>query len=187
MLVLAERMISASSARLHLGAPVAKIAEGANGVRIMTATGINIEASAAVVALGINQLRTVAFQPPLAGPKAIAISRGHGGRSFKIWAKMRGVPVGVLVTGDGGGIEFAFSERLASDVATMIVAFGLSENANQPANGHWVKSQISRLFPNATLLSYDWHDWVSDQFALGTWVAALLETVSAEADPREQP
>jgi lysyl oxidase-like protein 2/3/4 len=36
-----------------------------------------------------------------------------------------------------------------------------------------VKAEAARLFPNARVLSHDWHDWVEDPFARGTWVAAL--------------
>jgi monoamine oxidase len=35
-----------------------------------------------------------------------------------------------------------------------------------------VREQAAKLFPNARVLSHDWHDWVDDPFARGTWVAA---------------
>ncbi len=80
--------------------------------------------------------------------------------------------MGTLVTGDGEGIEFAFAEREAADGATLIVGFGLSNDQNRPGDASWVKTQFARLFPNARFLSHDWHDWVEDPFARGTWVAA---------------
>jgi monoamine oxidase len=30
---------------------------------------------------------------------------------------------------------------------------------------------VRRFFPEATLLSHDWHDWVRDPFSSGTWVS----------------
>ena len=36
-----------------------------------------------------------------------------------------------------------------------------------------MREQAAKLFPNARVLSHDWHDWVADPFARGTWVAAL--------------
>ena len=42
-----------------------------------------------------------------------------------------------------------------------------------PSDPAWVKAQAAKLFPNARVLSHDWHDWVDDPFARGTWVAAF--------------
>ena len=57
-------------------------------------------------------------------------------------------------------------------VVLSIVAFGLMQGANRPGEPSWVKEQVAMLFPNARVLSHDWHDWVDDPFARGTWVAA---------------
>jgi monoamine oxidase len=42
-----------------------------------------------------------------------------------------------------------------------------------PSDPAWVKAQAAKLFPNARVISHDWHDWVDDPFARGTWVAAF--------------
>jgi monoamine oxidase len=61
----------------------------------------------------------------------------------------------------------------AEDGASYIVAFGLMQAGNDPSDPAWVKAQAAKLFPNARVLSHDWHDWVDDPFARGTWVAAF--------------
>jgi monoamine oxidase len=126
-----------------------------------------------VLALGVNQLQPMRFEPELGEAKRAAIVLGHGGRSFKLWVKAEGVAVGTLVTGDGRGIEFAFAERSAEDGSILVVAFGLVQEGNRPGDAIWVKEQMAKLFPNARVISHDWHDWVADPFARGTWVAAL--------------
>jgi lysyl oxidase-like protein 2/3/4 len=120
-----------------------------------------------------SDLQPIRFTPELSPAKAQAIALGHGGRSFKLWIRAEGVPVGTLVTGDGSGIEFAFAERSGADGSTYIVAFGLIQEPNRPSDAAWVREQAVKLFPNARVLSHDWHDWVDDPFARGTWVAAL--------------
>ena len=172
MAVLAERMIERSKADLHVETPVAGIAQTQNKVSVSTAGGQTFEAAYCVVALGVNQLKAVAFTPPLSPSKQAAVTRGHDGRAFKLWIMARGVPVGTLVTGDGTGIEFAFAEREGENGTTMIIGFGLDNGASQPGNTLWVKREMSRLFPNAEVIASDWHDWVNDPFARGTWVAA---------------
>jgi monoamine oxidase len=125
------------------------------------------------MALGINQLAAIRFSPGLGAGKRAAIARGHGGRSFKLWIRAEGVAAGTLVTGDGSGIEFAFAERSADDGTSFIVAFGLVRDGNAPGDAGWVREQAAKLFPNARVISHDWHDWTGDAFARGTWVAAI--------------
>ena len=169
---LAEAMITASGAERILSEPITHAVRVADGVQVASATRIH-QAKACVLALGVNQLKKIHFSPALPQAKRDAIAMGHGGRSFKLWVKTEGVPVGTLVTGDGSGIEFAFAERKTEDGATLIVCFGLINDENRPGDPQWVREQWSRLFPNARMVSYDWHDWVDDPFARGTWVAAL--------------
>jgi monoamine oxidase len=169
---LASRMVEASGANIIFSAPVSEIRHHGKYVEV-TAGADRHEAQACVVALGINQMRSIVFAPPLPGPKRDAIAIGHGGKCFKLWAKMEGIPVGTLATGDGHGIEFAFAERLAADGATLVVAFGLADSENRPADPAWVASEMTKLLPNARFIAHDWHDWMADPFAQGTWVAAL--------------
>ena len=79
----------------------------------------------------------------------------------------------VLVTGGGDGIEWMFSERTSEDGATLIVGFGLASNFD-PSRPGAVESAVARFFPEAKLLAYDWHDWVGDTNARGTWIAPVL-------------
>ena len=169
--VLAQRMIEASGAELVLSEPVTGVAQANDGVWV-SAGDRRHGARACVMALGLNQLKAIHFTPALPPAKQEAIARGHGGCSFKLWIRAEGVSPGTLVTGSGSGIEFAFAERRADDGSTLIVAFGLMQEANRPGEPSWVKEQVAMLFPNARVLSHDWHDWVDDPFARGTWVAA---------------
>lgn len=169
--VLAERMIAASGAELILDDPVTQVVQESGHVEVIAGAWRH-RATACVVALGINQMPAIGFTPWLSDGKTAALAAGHGGRTFKLWLRAEGVPVGTLVTGDGSGIEFAFAERAESGT-TYIVAFGLMQDGNHPSDPAWVKSQAAKLFPNARVISHDWHDWVDDPFALGTWVAAL--------------
>ena len=170
--VLAERIIAASGAELILSAPVTRVAQDGSGVEV-TAGAHVLRGSACVMALGLNQMKAIDFEPPLSPTKQRAIALGHGGRAFKLWVRAEGVPVGTLVTGNGSGIEFAFAERSSADGSTYVVAFGLMREGNHPSDAAWVRAQMAKLFPNARVLSHDWHDWLEDPFARGTWVAAF--------------
>lgn len=169
---LVERMVKASGAETVFSSSVNGVWVNPASVAVTTTAG-DFEAKAVILALGMNQLAGIEFSPELPASKRDAIALGHGGRSFKLWIKAEGVLPGTLVTGDGKGVEFAFAERQGDDGSTYIVAFGLMNEHNHPGDPTWVRDQLTRLFPDARIISYDWHDWLTDPFARGTWVAAL--------------
>ena len=178
--LLAERMIVGSGASLARGAVVTRIAHGFGGVTAETADGRFWHAKAALLATGINPLGAIAFSPPLPSAQTAALATGHIGAGVKIWASAVGVPVGVLATGGGDGIEWMLSERVARDGATLLVGFGLARNFDPQRPGA-VDAALSRFFPEAKLVAFDWHDWVHDPFARGTWVAPVLGVEQAVA------
>jgi monoamine oxidase len=182
--LLAERMIAGSGATVLMSTPITRIKHRGDEVIAMSRGAAKWRARAALLATGLNPLRAVAFDPALPTPQTMALSIGHLGASVKIWAKVQGVPVGVLATGGGesvkAGIEWMFSERLAADDATLIAGFGLAANFD-PARPGAVARELARFFPEARLLAYDWHDWVGDPFARGTWVATPLGAERAVA------
>lgn len=178
--LLVQRMLAASGATLVRDAAVTKITRTEDDVVAVSSDGRSWHAKAAVLATGINPLAAVEFAPPLPTAQSAALAVGHIGASAKIWAKVTGVPVGVLVTGGGDGIEWMFSERATPDGATLIVGFGLAANFDSAKPGA-VERAIARFFPEAKLLGFDWHDWAGDQFARGTWIAPVLESEEALA------
>jgi monoamine oxidase len=178
--LLAQRMIAAAQVTMVRDAAIVRIAHDAAGVTVHAADGRGWRAKAALLATGINPLAAIAFDPPLPSTQAAALAAGHIGAAVKIWAKVAGVPVGVLATGGGDGIEWMFSERAALDGATLIVGFGLARNFD-PAQPGTVERAVARFFPEARLLAHDWHDWVGDAFSRGTWVAPVLGAERAVA------
>lgn len=169
---LIERMLAAAGADLRLGHAVVRVSQTADEVTVVTADGKSFVCDHCILALGVNQLAAIEFSPALSRSKRRIVRQGHGGRAFKLWIKAVGVPLGTLVTGDGRGLEFAFAERADEDGATLIVGFGITGQGADPGSSGWVRHEVARLFPNARFVACDWHDWVADPFARGTWVAA---------------
>lgn len=173
MAVLAERMLDAAGARVRLSVPVSRVSQTDGAVQITVTDDSVLTADAVVVAIGINQLSAMTFDPPLPAKKAHAVSAGHGGRAFKIWARVNGVALGTLTTGTPDGLQLAFAERDAGDGAVMVVGFGVTDASTRLDDPEWRAGQIRKLMPNADVVASDTHDWVDDPFARGTWVAAF--------------
>jgi monoamine oxidase len=169
--MLAERMIASSKARLELNMPVTALSQNGNSVTARCATGKVVTGRAAICAMPLNALSTVNFMPALSAKKREAIALGHGGRSYKLWLKVEGVSPGILASGSPGGLRWLFAERRAIDGATLVVGFALADGTLDPVDHRSVAESLERFFPEARLLDWDWHDWGSDPYARGTWVA----------------
>ena len=168
--VLIERMISASGALLRLDTPVIALTQNNDGVMVTTSNE-SITAQACIAAIGVNQLSGVAFNPSLTPTQTQTVTIGHKGSAFKVWANVNNVEVGTLAVGGGSGIELAFVERPCDDGSALVVGFGLQNAENHPESEDWVRREIQKFFPQVNVLGHDWHDWVSDPYAQGTWVA----------------
>ncbi len=177
--VLATRMLEASGAEVKQSCPIASIRQAEKHGVLITRDGEQLNFQHAVLAVGINAMRDIEFLPPLTGLRATAITRGHGGRAFKVLIKARGVSVGTLVTGDGQGIQLLFAERMRGDGEVLAIGFGLHLDDARPEDEAWVQDQFKRLMPNAQFIAYDWHDWIADPFSQGTWVAAPADIAEA--------
>jgi len=178
---LTARMLESSGAELRVTQPVRTVIVNDQGVGVTTEDGAVFQSRAAVLAAGLNPLRAIAFDPPLPQPKAEAVQAGHLGRAVKVWIQARGVPVGVLATGGRSEFEWMLSERLSEDGSTvLLVGFGVADGWSPSIPADAVAA-TRRFFPEAEVVSVDWHDWNSDPFAQGTWVATNLDAPGATA------
>jgi monoamine oxidase len=176
---LTRRMIATSGAKLVTGRPVTSIATLREGVSIETDDHAYFLGNACIVATGINPLRNIRFNPALPQAKAAAVKVGHLGRAVKVWAKVTGVPAGIVAAGGGSGIEWTFSERTTKDGATLLVGFGVAADGREPDLPRDIEVAVARLFPEARIIATDWHDWNADAFSLGAWTAAKIGAEAA--------
>lgn len=169
---LVARMIASSRVKLRVGSPAEGVRRLSDGIVVETADGESYRARAVVLAVPLNVLATLRFAPPPAPRKLEAMTMGHGGCSFKLWIRAKGARPGTLVTGGLSGLQWMFAERESVGGAAMIVGFGLLDGRFDPSQRSDVSAGLKRFFPDATLITCDWHDWVADPFARGTWLAA---------------
>ena len=154
----------------ELNRAVVAVAQDGDGVVLRLADGAALAAPWLLLATGSNPLRDIAFTPPLPGLTAATVTAGHQGRAVKLWLHAEGVAPGTLATGQGPGLRWLFAERPAAAGGVYLVGFGLAEAGRSPTRAY-AEAALAAFFPEARLLDWDWHDWVGDPFARGTWVA----------------
>ncbi|MFN0116293.1 MAG: flavin monoamine oxidase family protein [Paracoccaceae bacterium] len=167
---LVGRAIAASGAEVVLGDAVAEVTDWGDRVRLRLSSGRQVEALQVIVAVGVNALATIRFDPPLRARQQQVTQDRHMGRAIKMLLRVSGVRPGILVTGEAEGLRWMFSERTFPDGTTAIIAFGLYDEVKDTSFAAMSRA-VSRFFPEATLLSHDWHDWVRDPYSSGTWVS----------------
>jgi monoamine oxidase len=167
---LTARMIAASGARVILGDAVVAVADRGDHAALRLSSGQELRAGQLVVAVPVNALDTIRFDPPLRPSQTQLSKEGHQGRAVKVLMRVRGVQPGVLVTGEAGGLRLMLSERALSDGTTAVIGFGLADEVAD-TSGAAIDRALRQFFPEATLLDNDWHDWVRDPWSAGTWVS----------------
>jgi monoamine oxidase len=180
---LAERM--ASSVEVLYGAELRSVRQDGHGVELALADGATRRAARAVLALPVNTLPGVAFEPALPAGTAEALG-ANAGRAHKVWMRVRGVPAGVLASGAGEGLDWLYADRTLPDGDGLLLGFGYDDGAFDPGQRAAVERALAAFFPEADLVAFDHHDWNADPYSLGTWATAgagSAELLTAERFP----
>jgi monoamine oxidase len=167
---LVERMIAESRAEVILGDAVVEASDRDGHASLRLSSGREVTAQQVVLAVPVNVIDTMRFDPALRPAQAQLAAEKHQGRAIKILFHVRGVKPGILVTGEAEGLRWMFSERSLPDGSTLIIAFGLYDEVPDTCQATMERA-VQRFFPEATLLSHDWHDWIRDPWSSGTWVS----------------
>ena len=173
---LARAAAAASGAAVLLGDAVERLHDDGTCVRATLASGRDVTARTALVAVPLNTLTQIRFSPPLTPPQQALRHGGHAGRALKLLIRAKGPLPGHLATGETAGLRWIYADRMLPDGTTLLIAFGLHDETGDPDTAS-VRQALSAAFPVAEYVSHDWHDWCADPFARGTWVSPRLASL----------
>jgi monoamine oxidase len=170
---LAERMAGSAGVQVRYGAEVRSVRQDASGADVAVSDGTTYRASRVVLALPVNTLPGVGFEPALAAATAEALG-SNAGRGLKLWLRVRGVPAGVLAAGAGEGLHWLYADRALDGGDVLLIAFGYQDQGFDPGSHADAERALRAFFPDAELIASDFHDWNADPFARGTWATATV-------------
>jgi monoamine oxidase len=159
----------AQDTTVQLATPVSGIAEMTDGVEVSSERGSAVSARWAVIAVPINVLPHITFDPPLPAPVR-AIAGANSGRAIKVWVRARGVPPGSLAAGRGVGLHWIYADRELPDGSVLALGFGFQTPDFDPGSADSVSGAIRAFWPEAEVLAHAHHDWNADEFSRGTWL-----------------
>jgi monoamine oxidase len=154
---------------VRFGSVVTAVTRSDDAVSVTLADDGQLEASVAIMALPLNVWADVAFDPPLASAKIRAAAERHPGEVSKVIAIVRGAPDGYLGVGWGTPVNAGFISKPAGDGA-LFVGFSVQDRVDLSDEGA-VAAAVRAHVPDAEVVRTAGHDWVTDPFSKGTWLA----------------
>jgi monoamine oxidase len=153
----------------RLNTPVAAIAACSGGVELTTRDGAALHAQVAVVAVPLNALRTIAFDPALPEDKQAAIGLGQASRGIKIMLRVRGEHLMQNAIRPGHPFGYLDSEQLDGDGTQLMIGFGPDAARCDATDLRSVQGQLDAILPGYEVLDATAYDWLADEFSQGTW------------------
>ena len=134
---LLEAIAGAAPLQRRLGLVVGRVAQRPDCVEIETRAGEGFVGKAAVIAVPLNTLGAIEFEPSLAEDKRKAIALGQASRGIKIFIRARGEPVLHNAIRPRHPFGYLGTEELLDDGSQLMIGFGI-DAARCDADGHGV-------------------------------------------------
>ena len=159
----------AASFDRKLETPVASVVRHDGHVEVHTRDGDEFVASTAIVAVALNALGGIEFSPPLPEDKQRAIELGQASRGVKVMIHARGEDVIQNSIRFHHPFGYLGSETLLGDGTQLMIGFGYDAECCDPADLVAMQASLDEILPGYEVLDATAHDWLADEFSLGTW------------------
>lgn len=166
---LLQAIASGAALETRLATPVATVTQSGDRVEVHTRDGHVFPARAAVVAVPLNALGAVTFEPDLSPLKQEGIALGQASRGIKIFIRARGEARNQNSIKPGHPFGYLDTEILFADGSQLMIGFGPDAEACDAGDLGGVQSALDEILPGYEVIDATAHDWLSDEFARGTW------------------
>jgi monoamine oxidase len=166
---LLRAIASGAEFEVRLETPVASVRAAPERVEVETHAGEVLAASAAVVAVPLNVLGSIAFEPALSEGKQQGIALGQASRGVKIFIRARGEPVLQNAIRPGHPFGYLDTELLLADGTQLQIGFGIDAESCDASDPAGVQRALDDILPGYELVGATAHDWLADPYARGTW------------------
>jgi monoamine oxidase len=152
-----------------LGTAAAAVRMRGGHVQVETRVGTLHEAAAAVIAVPLNVLGTIEFEPALSEGKQEAITLGQASRGVKIFLRTRGGDLLENAIRPGHPFGYLDTELVLDDGTQLQIGFGADATRCDPSDTAGLQCMLDEILPGYELITVTTHDWLADEYARGTW------------------
>lgn len=167
---LVQALADDTSAEIRCGVQVAGVHRFGQVMHVVTTAGEMFTAKAAIVSVPVNVWRDIHFSPPLHVAKQTLAADGHAGHASKVWAVVRNVEPRFFASGFRADLAWLGAQEELTD-GSLMVGFGAGPGWLNIFDREQVETAIRTYAPNAAVVAIDGHDWSTDPFSRGTWMA----------------
>jgi monoamine oxidase len=121
------------------------------------------------VAVPLNALGGIEFDPPLSETKHAAVELGQASRGVKIFIHARGEPVFTNGIKPEHPFGYLDTEIIYPDGTQLMIGFGYDAEICDASDLEAVQRQLDDIIPGYEAIAATAHDWLSDEFSRGTW------------------
>jgi pseudooxynicotine dehydrogenase len=153
----------------RLDTPIAGVTRHDGHVEVHTRAGETLSADRVVVAVALNALGGIEFNPPLPEDKQQAIELGQASRGIKVMIHARGEDVIQNSIRVGHPFGYLDSEILVGDGTQLMIGFGIDAERCDATDLAGMQASLDTILPGYEVLDATAHDWFADEFSGGTW------------------
>ena len=153
----------------RLASPVAAVRVRSDRVEVETRAGDLHAGRAVVVAVPLNVLGSLSFEPALPEAKRAAIELGQASRGVKIFIHARGPALRQNAIRPGHPFGYLDTEELLPGDTQLQIGFGVDAQRCDASDLAGVQAALDEILPGYEALAATAHDWLADEFARGTW------------------
>ncbi len=153
----------------RLSTAVAAVTQAADRVEVHTRAGETIPGARAVIAVPLNTMGRLAFEPELSSVKRDGIALGQASRGIKIFIRARAPRLLLNTIRPGHPFGYLDTEWLLADGTQILIGFGLDATLIDASDLGAVQRALDEIVPGLEALGATAHDWFADEFSLGTW------------------
>ncbi len=166
---LLEKIHADGGAELKLGAVVSKVTQNPDGVTVVLKSGETLHAKQLIVAVPLNCLNDIEFEPGLSEIKRAASARRHTGSGTKVYARIEGRRNIFLGNGQQTfPLCFAWTEYDDPD-SQLLCGFGASPEFLDINDDDAVIAAFQKYVPDIQVTDVYGYDWNLDPYSKGTW------------------
>ncbi len=166
---LLRSIAAAAPFETRLATPVAAIRRGVDGVEVETRAGDVHRGRKVVVAMPLNVLGSLDFEPALPEPKREAIALGQSSRGIKLFIRSCGPAVLQNAIRPGHPFGYLDTEELYADGTQLQIGFGVDAEQCDVADTPALQAALDDILPGYEVMAATAHDWLADEFSRGTW------------------
>lgn len=167
---LIDRMVQDGGFEVRLSSVVSQVIQGRDGVAVVTEEGKKLSSRFVVVAVPVNTLNSIDFQPKLMEGKREMARERHPGVGSQVYVKVKGAFSATIYAPPTEGLSCVMPWKTYGDGGTLLKAY--SCNAGVPGfdlhSPKSVQAFLSRLVPGTEVTETLGYEWALDPYSLGT-------------------